>query len=692
MDLTINKIAAGVVGFAMVAGLALAFTATKAHAVTLTELVELFIALEVIPADKAEEARSVLAGQETTTPTTPLATAMSCSFTRNLKTGDTGQDVMDLQKLLNAKGFTVSVAGAGAPGQETQYYGPATAAAVSKMQVAFASEILTPLGLTNGTGFFGASTRAKANALCTAETPAVPGDDEDGDEDDDTPSMSNSEASLEKYDALSDPSDEELEEGDEEAPVFGFEFDVEDGDAKVTRVDVNFKALTPTKENNPWKSIEAVQLWNGDEMIDEMDTDSKADWSNKGSDVYQIRFSGLSEVLEEGDTAEMYVSVTVANIDDSDLEQEWEVWVPENGLRARDGAGIDQYTGSNAEKESFTIEVAGGETEMKLTTDSSNPKSSIIKVDTSKVTKDINVLVFGIEAKDGEVTLNKLVVRATTSTTTLATVLSDVNLELDGARLGDMEWDDDCDGTSESGETGAVQGGCMIFDLEADDDELTVDEDDKITGKIFVDLQKLTSSTYVNGDTIEFDIDTTTRGLWDVSDKADNAADTAGSANGEAHALQSEGIFAEIVSVDSTTKSLNDNEEVAEFTIKFDVTSFENTYYVPSAVADAVTFAIENSAGVALADITGATTSVKSLSSTATKDGSSYRVDEGDTETFTLKVTLNTDALTGSFRLQLLTVDFGNDPSTPTNEVAHNVSPAEDFETDYESINKSAAN
>ena len=191
MEISINKIAAGVVGLAMIAGLGFAFTATQAHALTLAELVELFIALEVIPADKADEARTVLSGEEETTTTPAPAGAVVCTgtFARNLKVGDTGADVKELQQLLNARGYTVATGGsAGSAGMETEYYGPATAGAVTAMQNAFAGEILAPLGLTTGTGFFGASTRAKANALCSAgtpTTPTVPGDEDDEDEDTD---------------------------------------------------------------------------------------------------------------------------------------------------------------------------------------------------------------------------------------------------------------------------------------------------------------------------------------------------------------------------------------------------------------------------------------------------------------------------------------------------------------------------
>ncbi len=97
------------------------------------------------------------------------ANAATCtlSFNTNLKMGSKGAAVMDLQKFLNMSADTqVAATGAGSPGLETSTFGGLTKAAVIKFQNKYAADVLTPNGLTVGTGYFGASSRAKASALC----------------------------------------------------------------------------------------------------------------------------------------------------------------------------------------------------------------------------------------------------------------------------------------------------------------------------------------------------------------------------------------------------------------------------------------------------------------------------------------------------------------------------------------------
>jgi hypothetical protein len=80
------------------------------------------------------------------------------TFARSLTIGATGEDVRALQQLLNEEGFTVSETGAGAPGQESTYFGTRTKTALIRYQNFYRSDILEPIGLSAGTGYFGNAT------------------------------------------------------------------------------------------------------------------------------------------------------------------------------------------------------------------------------------------------------------------------------------------------------------------------------------------------------------------------------------------------------------------------------------------------------------------------------------------------------------------------------------------------------
>lgn len=76
---------------------------------------------------------------------------------RDLRVGMTGDDVARLQQYLNV-----------AP--QSGYFGVLTKAAVTKLQEQYPADILVPNGLASGTGFFGPSTRAKLNNLCSGQS------------------------------------------------------------------------------------------------------------------------------------------------------------------------------------------------------------------------------------------------------------------------------------------------------------------------------------------------------------------------------------------------------------------------------------------------------------------------------------------------------------------------------------------
>lgn len=96
------------------------------------------------------------------------ATTHARNFLRTLKIGDSGKDVLFVQQILNLSPLTqVTQVGLGSPGNETVIFGNATRNAIIKFQILYASDILTPAGLTHATGVAGSFTLKKINELAT---------------------------------------------------------------------------------------------------------------------------------------------------------------------------------------------------------------------------------------------------------------------------------------------------------------------------------------------------------------------------------------------------------------------------------------------------------------------------------------------------------------------------------------------
>jgi len=142
-----KKLISTVVALTMVLSLVGGVSAS-AQGMSLADLVNLFIGLGIISADKADAARTA-AG---ITGTTPAGTTSGYNFTKDLTVGSKGADVTALQNIVG-----VSPA--------TGYFGSITKAAVIQYQLA--------KGITPAAGYVGAKTRAVLNSGSVVVNPGT---------------------------------------------------------------------------------------------------------------------------------------------------------------------------------------------------------------------------------------------------------------------------------------------------------------------------------------------------------------------------------------------------------------------------------------------------------------------------------------------------------------------------------------
>lgn len=603
------------------------------------------------------------------------ATASGYTWTRDLKTGATGADVMELQKFLNSDPDTrVAATGAGSAGMETSYFGPATAAAVSKFQVKYRADILSPAGLVNPTGFFGPSTRDKANALNAVTTP-TPDEDEDGstdedDEDEDT--TLSGEASLDKFE-MEDADETDVSEGDEDAELGVATVEFTDGDASISRLDFAFQDSEGT-DSDAWDTFETISLWVDGEKVSEVDASSKDDYLGD-EDNGIVRFANLDIVAMEDEEVEITIAATLQDNLDTENLGEWDI----NGESLRffdaDDVATTETDGGdvidNTDVATFNIEVAGENEELKFSLSSGNPDATDIVVDETSATNNVTVLEYKIKAEDADIELNNLAVKLTTSDD-IDDVVSDISLEIDGQSFND-----------DSSTATPTTTSTYEFDIDGD---VTVDEDDEVIVKVVVDFKKQTGN-YANGTTIKAEVTSVERDLTEAEGADDlDTTQFTGTAIGDTHTLVATGIVIPVDDVTVTSNTTGDNDQTGEFTIKFDVTAVEGDFYI----TDNVFASTSASNGVAyMVEVgSGTTTDSGVLASTADEETDGvFTVREGETETFTLTVTVDTSASTQA-RVTLSEVNFSTatDGTSATMDV-YLPTPASDFRTDYKNIN-----
>lgn len=589
-------------------------------------------------------------------------------LTRSLQLGSSGADVMSLQKFLNASANTrVAVSGAGSPGMETTYFGPATQAAVIKFQAA---------NNVSAIGVVGPATRAAIAAVCGTTGGSTGGTGSTGG----STSLQGGEGQLTDIDNISAEIESEIDEGQTDN-VYGLEMDAEDSDVMIERVDVQFTlsdADTTQSDNLDDYVTEVSLMLDGKELasmdVDEADEqdagdgDFDSDADANGNDVYEFRFSGLKGIIREDDTARLYVAVTaVNNVDSTDATGDWYVNIPEDGIRAVDAAGIsDTYvTSSESTKESFRVgEADAGDID--VSANASDNEDRIITVSADNDTDGEEILAFSIESQSSDNNITDIVIgfSTTTSTSTLVqTAVKQVHLYQGSTKLASA----DVEGTLAGDETATF-----------DDLDIDIDEDEEVEFTIEADFYDEADER--EGFSFEAFVDVS--GMEAEDSEGDDVSNINGGtdATGGEIELRTTGIMAAFKSADEvrTNGSIAGDPDNVDFTIKFSVTAVgDDDIWLDGDTAQATTTAAatdglqwattsDSSTGTSTA-IAGVLTADDGYQSDdrSTSGSKYFKIESGETRNFTFRVNIPAGSDNTAAGIQINSLKWGT--SVPTN-------------------------
>lgn len=309
--------------------------------------------------------------------------------------------------------------------------------------------------------------------------------------------------------------------------------------------------------------------------------------------------------------------------------------------------------------------------ELHFSLGANNPEATTILVDEDDSTDGVTVLEYTVSAQGGDIELDNLWVNLQTETANLEDVIDDVSIYIDGAEFN-----------SESAVTTSTS---VDFQFAVAGD-VVVYEGESVTVEVVVDFKPQLGNYASYGETVRAQVTEELVGetlAYGIDEQVSSEYLT-GDAIGGVHSLLSGGIIIPVDSIDTQADTLGENDTIGEFTIEFEVTAVEDDFYITDNTAlvennptDGVGFLIEGGEAVISSVLT----------STADEDTSGvYTIQEGETETFTLTVTIDPTSA-GNYRVTLAEVWYSAINNGITSAETYIPNPASDYRTSFRSIN-----
>lgn len=589
--------------------------------------------------------------------TTPIASACSIAPIGGAL-GERSNAVMSLQKFLISRGHTI-------PAGATGYFGPQTKSALLSFQT---KEGVAPSGL------FDAATRARAETLCAPLPIPVPQPTPTPIPN--TPPTLSGEATLTDFNTKSGD-DTSLEEGQKNMSVMDVSFNVQDGDARIDRIDLAVTPQSDNTEKDPWDTFTTMSVYQDSKRIAQIDGSKKSNWTknepNDGS--YRIRFTGTNMIVRNDDTVNLTIKTgTARSIKGTEDGEGWDIFVPTNGIRATDADRVSIYTGDSADTVQLDIDKAGRGDELTVKRSNDDPDATTIALKEHGTTSWTTLSAFDLDTNKStnDITVRSLPVTIAVSSGTVETFVKDVRLVVGNTIYTNVAITD--------GTTSAV-----VFDFDRHD--FVIPQGDTVTVKLQASFRPL-SPAYEG---------TTIVGSVDVSHIDAEGADTLegsqlrGSATGETHTLRTSGAIVPsentaVAYKANTNMTLTDDEGV--FTVKFSVTAFDKDIYI---ARDATRGTVLSTGGVnyVIKDSSNGSTETASgtvvaiLDSDARVQDGFYIVREGDTKSFTLTIEYDPE-YKSFYKLGLYSLNWNDTASDPT--VQQRTLPEQNFMTPSLSI------
>ncbi len=325
----------------------------------------------------------------------------SMTFTSDLTIGSTGSEVTALQQWLVQKGYLTMPAGVA-----MGYFGSLTQSALAKYQA--------EAGISPAAGYFGPITRAKVNAMTGTgstggtgtgtgstgtgiTTPGVEG----------TLAVTNNNSGIEST----------VYEGESMVSILGFNVEAKNSDLAVQRIKLDLGTATTIYN----KIYSKIYVTDGSNVLASMDLNS----SNviKDGGTYYITIAGFNFIVPKGTKKQMVIKVDVRDsIDSGDLSSNYTVRFPTagSGVRAVDGAGIDQYAGDGDDifKSMNVDSDLTDSATLKMSLNTSSPKKAQVVAssgtDENELDK-LSALVFDLKAEKDDVTVTDLNIQVSVS-------------------------------------------------------------------------------------------------------------------------------------------------------------------------------------------------------------------------------------------------------------------------------------